>query len=70
MSDAGRTTGTVKWFNDAKGYGFISSNGRDYFVHFTDIKARGHRSLAEGAEVEFTPERSDKGLKATEVIAL
>jgi CspA family cold shock protein len=49
-----RTSGTVKWFNDAKGFGFITTEGgEDVFVHFTAIQGNGFRSLAEGAQVEF-----------------
>lgn len=66
---AGRLEGTVKWFNDTKGYGFIQAAGKDYFVHQSDIRMNGHRTLQDGAQVEFTPDRSDKGngFKATEV---
>ena len=65
--------GTVKWFNNSKGYGFISrDNGDDVFVHFSDIEdtSGGYRSLEEGQRVEFTVERSDKGPKAAHVKAL
>jgi CspA family cold shock protein len=49
-----RSTGTVKWFNDAKGFGFITTeNGEDVFVHFSAIQSKGFRSLAEGSQVEF-----------------
>ena len=52
---AERETGTVKWFNDAKGYGFIQrGNGADVFVHYRAIRGDGHRSLAEGQQVEFS----------------
>ena len=52
-------SGTVKWFDDAKGYGFIEQeNGEDVFVHYTAITGEGYRSLAEGAEVEFEIEDS------------
>ena len=64
-------TGNVKWFNDAKGFGFISPNdgSEDVFVHFTAIKETGgRRSLAEGQAVEFGVENGPKGLRATNVI--
>lgn len=60
-------TGTVKWFNDPKGFGFISSNGEDYFVHHTAIQAEGFRTLQEGQEVEFDPQKGPKGLSAVNV---
>jgi CspA family cold shock protein len=61
--------GTVKWFNDSKGYGFIEpSEGDDVFVHFSAIEADGFRTLAEGEQVEFDIRDSDKGLQATRVI--
>ena len=61
--------GTVKWFNDSKGYGFIQqSEGDDVFVHFSAIQADGFRTLAEGEEVEFEVRESDKGLQATHVV--
>lgn len=63
-----RTTGTVKWFNDAKGFGFITSaSGEDVFVHFSAITARGFRSLQEGAQVEFDVTNGPKGLQAANV---
>ena len=65
-----REQGTVKWFNDAKGYGFIQSNGRDYFVHFSDIRMEGHRKLEEGQNVEFAGEITDKGRKAVDVVVV
>jgi CspA family cold shock protein len=65
---ADRETGTVKWFNDAKGFGFITtSRGEDVFVHFSAIQARGFRSLPEGAEVEFEVTNGPKGLQASNV---
>lgn len=61
--------GTVKWFNDSKGYGFIEQpEGDDVFVHFSAIQADGFRTLTEGEEVEFEVRESDKGLQATQVI--
>jgi cold shock protein len=64
-------TGTVKWFNDAKGYGFISrESGGDVFVHYSDLQGGGFRSLQEGQRVEFTVEQGDKGPKAANVRAL
>jgi CspA family cold shock protein len=64
-----RTSGNVKWFNDAKGFGFITSeNGEDVFVHFSAIQGNGFRSLAEGANVEFDVVRGPKGLQAANVV--
>ncbi len=62
-------TGTVKWFNDAKGYGFIerSDGGEDVFVHYTAIVGDGYRSLTEGSEVEFDIAEDPKGLRAANV---
>lgn len=61
--------GKVKWFNDAKGFGFIESeSGEDVFVHYNDIQTEGFRSLAEGESVTFDVEQGDKGLKATNVM--
>jgi CspA family cold shock protein len=62
-------TGTVKWFNDAKGYGFITPDGggEDLFVHHTGIAGSGYKSLAEGAKVEFESIQGAKGPQATNV---
>lgn len=66
-----RLTGTVKWFNDAKGYGFISRDGgEDVFVHFSAIRGEGFRSLAEGDRVEFSVQSTPKGLSAANVVKL
>ncbi|HEY6137604.1 MAG TPA: cold-shock protein [Thermoanaerobaculia bacterium] len=63
-----RSNGTVKWFNDAKGFGFITmSSGEDVFVHFSAIQAKGFRSLPEGASVEFDLVQGPKGLQAQNV---
>src|SRR5207245_5485104 len=63
-----KTTGTVKWFNDAKGFGFITTEGgEDVFVHFTAIQGNGFRSLSEGAAVEFDVVQGPKGLQAANV---
>jgi cold shock protein len=63
-----RTSGNVKWFNDAKGFGFITSEkGDDVFVHFSAIQGGGFRSLAEGAAVEFDVVQGPKGLQAANV---
>jgi cold shock protein len=63
-----RTTGTVKWFNDAKGFGFITiENGEDVFVHFSAIQTKGFRTLPEGAQVEFELVQGPKGLQAQNV---
>ncbi len=60
--------GTVKWFNGAKGYGFITRNGgEDVFVHFRAIKGDGYKTLNEGDKVEFEVERGPKGLQAANV---
>lgn len=61
--------GTVKWFNDSKGYGFISrSEGDDVFVHFSKIVGEGFRTLKEGEEVEFELKETDRGLQAENVV--
>jgi CspA family cold shock protein len=61
--------GTVKWFNDSKGYGFIQhQSGDDVFVHFSAIVGDGFRTLAEGEEVEFEVHDGERGLQATNVI--
>ena len=63
-----RETGTVKWFNDAKGLGFISrENGDDVFVHFRAIQSQGFKSLKEGQQVSFIVVQGQKGLQADEV---
>src|SRR4051794_33205183 len=68
MSD--REIGTVKWFNDAKGFGFISrENGPDVFVHFRAIQGNGFRTLAEGQRVSFDVTQGQKGLQAENVSA-
>ena len=64
----GSSTGTVKWFNDAKGYGFISrEGGPDVFVHFSAIQGNGFKSLAEGDRVEFEIVQGQKGPQAADV---
>ena len=66
-----RENGTVKWFNDGKGYGFISREvGEDVFVHHSSIEGEGFRSLSEGQEVEFDTEQGPKGLQAVRVRAI
>ncbi|TLN07764.1 cold-shock protein [bacterium] len=66
MSD--RFVGTVKWFNPAKGYGFIGrEDGEDVFVHFSAIEMQGYRQLKEGQKVEFSVEKGPKGLQAANV---
>jgi cold shock protein len=65
-----RTTGTVKWFNEAKGFGFITTEGgEDVFVHYSAIQGNGFRTLAEGATVQFDVTNGPKGLQATNVTA-
>jgi CspA family cold shock protein len=62
------STGNVKWFNDAKGYGFIQTpDGKDVFVHYSAIQADGYKSLSEGQEVEFEMTEGPKGLQAVNV---
>lgn len=63
-------SGTVKWFNNSKGYGFIApaDGSDDVFVHFSAIKSDGYKSLAEGQGVEFETEQGPKGLQATNVV--
>jgi CspA family cold shock protein len=68
---AERTTGTVKWFNSSKGYGFIQpEEGPDVFVHYSAIRGHGYRTLEEGQRVEFTIEPGPKGPQATDVVKL
>lgn len=64
-----RQTGVVKWFNDAKGYGFIKcEKGEDVFVHYNGIRGEGHRSLKDGMKVEFGVIQGNKGLQAQDVV--
>ena len=66
-----RETGTVKWFSERKGYGFIvSDQGQDIFVHYNGIRGTGYRSLEEGQRVEFTVIPGPKGLQADDVVVL
>ena len=66
-----RQTGTVKWFNSDKGYGFIErENGKDLFVHYRSIVGQGHRSLVDGQTVEFTEVAGQKGPQADNVVPL
>jgi CspA family cold shock protein len=68
-----KQTGTVKWFNDAKGFGFITptNGGEDLFAHFKEIQGgEGFKSLAEGQKVEFIPTRGPKGMQATRITAI
>ncbi len=69
--DEQRLTGIVKWFNPAKGYGFIARDGdEDVFVHFSALQGTGYRNLEEGQKVEFTIEEGPKGLQAVDVTPL
>ncbi|WP_133128986.1 cold-shock protein [Legionella nagasakiensis] len=65
MSD--KVRGTVKWFNDSKGFGFIESEGKDYFVHYSAIQTDGFKTLKEGAVVLFKASQGQKGPQAEEV---
>jgi CspA family cold shock protein len=68
---ADREVGTVKWFHNGKGYGFITrEEGEDIFVHYSEIVMEGYKKLDEGTEVEFTVAEGDKGLQSQEVIPL
>lgn len=70
-ASAGPDQGVVKWFNVAKGFGFITvDNGADIFVHFRDIRGKGHRSLTAGQRVAFEIKETDKGPQAHEVTVL
>jgi len=59
--------GRVKWFDDKKGFGFIAAEGQDYFAHFREITSKGFKTLAEGSQVSFTPEKSEKGWTAKNI---
>lgn len=64
-----KSVGTVKWFNNAKGYGFIvNESGEDVFVHYRSIEGDGYKTLAEGERVEYVETRGEKGLQASEVV--
>ena len=64
-----KEVGVVKWFNAAKGFGFIAREGQDdVFVHYSAIQTEGFRKLIEGQQVEFSLEQTDKGLQASEVV--
>lgn len=68
---ADRESGTVKWFNDTKGFGFISrESGDDVFVHFSAIRGEGYRSLEEGQKVEFVVVSGQKGPQAQDVVVI
>ncbi len=68
---AERETGTVKWFDSGKGYGFIARDqGEDVFVHFRAIRGEGYRTLEDGQRVEFDVVQGQKGLQADDVVAL
>lgn len=68
---AEREVGTVKWFHNGKGYGFITrEEGEDIFVHFSEISMEGYKKLEEGQEVEFTVAEGEKGLQAQEVVPI
>lgn len=63
--------GRVKWFNETRGYGFITNpDGEELYVHFTDIQGKGYKTLAEGEEVEYEVKASEKGKQATNVMKL
>jgi CspA family cold shock protein len=65
------STGTVKWFNEAKGFGFIEQeSGPDVFAHFSAIKSEGFKTLAEGQKVEFTLTQGQKGPQAENIVAV
>ncbi|MCB1756037.1 MAG: cold shock domain-containing protein [Gammaproteobacteria bacterium] len=66
-----RSSGTVKWFDNAKGYGFIvNPDGEDVFVHYRSIQGDGYRTLNEGQKVQFTATRGEKGWQAAEVMPI
>ncbi len=63
-------TGSVKWFNEAKGFGFITSEGKDFFVYFKEIQGTGFKTLKEGQQVQFNAATSPKGPCAQQVIVV
>jgi len=63
-------TGTVKWFDTKKGFGFVNADDKDYFVHFSSIKSEGYRKLVDGEEVSFEIGATEKGECAVEVVRL
>ena len=66
-----KSVGTVKWFDNAKGYGFIiNDDGEDVFVHYRSIEGDGYKKLTEGEQVEYLQTKSDKGWQASEVVSL
>ena len=65
MSD--KIRGTVKWFNESKGFGFLESGGKDYFAHFSAIQGDGFKTLNEGASVSFKPTQGQKGPQAENI---
>ena len=66
-----KVNGTVKWFNESKGYGFIEQeSGKDVFAHFSEIVGDGYKSLAEGQRVEFLVTQGQKGPQAEQIVAL
>lgn len=68
MSD--KIKGTVKWFNESKGFGFLESGGKDYFAHFSAIQGDGFKTLIEGASVSFKPTQGPKGPQAENIETL
>ncbi|WP_068267952.1 cold-shock protein [Caviibacter abscessus] len=63
--------GTVKWFNEKKGFGFIlGEDGKDYFLHFSNIEKQGFKTVLEGERVSFEVENSDRGPQATKIVSI
>ena len=69
-NDAGRRAGTVKWFDERKGYGFISEGSRDYYVHYSGIQGEGYRTLEAGQKVKFSVRNGPKGRQAYDVVVI
>lgn len=67
---ADKVKGSVKWFNDMKGYGFVTDGQNDYFVHYSDIQGSGRKTLEPHQEIEFKADKNAKGLRAREVQAV